>query len=219
MSDEPKLSPLDFQRLDEETMRQRSATFGQRMRARRSVRHFSSEPVPLDVVERCIEAAAQAPSGANKQPWTFVAVTDANVRRAIRIACEERETAFYSERAPQRWLEDLKPLGTGPGKEHLETAPQLIVVFAHRRGDEAGKKNYYVTESVGIAVGFLIAALTNAGLATLTYTPAPMRFLADILRRPANESPFMVLPIGYPAQDCCVPDLSRKPLSEVLVRV
>ncbi len=219
MSDQPKLSPLDFQRLDEEAMRERSATFGQRMLARRSVRDFSDEPVPLDVVQRCIETAAQAPSGANKQPWTFVVVTDPAVRREIRVACEQKEAAFYSERAPESWLEDLKPLGIGPDKQHLETAPLLIVVFAHRRGDEPSKKNYYVTESVGIAVGFLIAALTTAGLATLTYTPAPMRFLADILRRPANESPFMVLPVGYPAQDCRVPDISRKPLSEVLVRI
>jgi nitroreductase len=189
-------------------------------RRRRSVRDFSDEPVPLDVVRRCIETAAQAPSGANKQPWTFVLVTDPELKRRIREGAEAEERAFYAGRASERWLADLEPLGTDAKKPFLETAPALIAVFAQRHGPEdAGgepARHYYVAESVGIACGFLIAALHHAGLATLTHTPSPMKFLGQILERPDNERPYLLLPVGYPAPDCEVPDIERKPLDTVL---
>lgn len=210
--------PLAFERLDEDVMRARSEAFLQRVRARRSVRDFSSDPIPLDVVERCIAAAAQAPSGANKQPWTFVLVTDPHVKRQIREAAEKEESAFYGGRASERWLKDLEPLHTGPEKPFLEDAPALIAIFAQRHGSEIGDRHYYVNESVGIAVGFLLVALHDAGLATLTHTPAPMRFLAEILERPRGEQAYVLIPVGYPAPDCRVPAIDRKPPDEVLIR-
>lgn len=210
--------PLPFERLDEATMRARAEAFLATMRSRRSVREFSDAPIPLDVVERCIEAAAQAPSGANKQPWTFVLVTDPALKRRIRQAAEEEERSFYGGRAPEGWLKDLAPLGTDADKPFLEVAPALIAVFAQRHGADKSERHYYVSESVGIATGVLIAALHHAGLATLTHTPSPMGFLGEILERPANERAFLLLPVGYPHPDCRVPAIERKPLAEVLVR-
>jgi nitroreductase len=218
VEDESPTIPLAFERLDPEQMQARSQTFLERIRRRRSVRSFSSDPIPIEVVERCIESAAQAPSGANKQPWTFVLVTDPEIKRQIRIAAEKEEAAFYGGRASQRWLEDLKPLNTGPDKPFLEDAPALIVVFAQRHGTEVGDRHYYVSESVGIAVGVLLAALNDAGLATLTHTPSPMRFLAEILERPKGEQAYVLIPVGYPTADCRVPSIDRKPLDEVLVK-
>ena len=199
-------------------MRARAAAFLADLRTRRSVRHFSNSPVPLDVVRRCIEAAAQAPSGANKQPWTFALVTDPDLKRQIREGAEAEERVFYGGRAPQSWLDDLHPFGTDAVKPFLETAPALVVVFAQSKGPD-DTKHYYVRESVGIATGMLLAALHLAGLATLTHTPSPMNFLGRILGRPASEKPYLLVPVGYPADDCEVPDISRKPLSEVLVEL
>lgn len=214
---EPTTKGLDFERLAPDEMCRRAEGFLAQIRTRRSVRHFSTESVPIDVVERCIEAAAQAPSGANKQPWTFVLVTDPDTKRRIREAAEDEERAFYGGRASQRWLEDLAALGTGPDKPFLEEAPALIVVFAQKQGTD-DDQHYYVSESVGIAVGFLLAALHAAGLGTLTHTPSPMRFLSTVLGRPANERAYMIIPIGYPVAGCEVPDIERKPLEDVLVR-
>lgn len=212
------MRPLDYERLSPASTQLASADFLENLRRRRSIRSFSADPIPDGVLERCIETAAQAPSGAHKQPWTFVLVTDPRVKTRIREAAEEEERNFYGGRAPERWLQDLEPFDTGPDKPFLEVAPALIVVFAQRQG--AGEeRHYYVSESVGIATGFLIAALHVAGLATLTHTPSPMRFLSEILGRPANERPFLLLPVGYPAEGCEVPDLKRKTLEEVLVRV
>jgi iodotyrosine deiodinase len=218
MTEPADTTPIDFERLDEGQMRERANQFYERMRTRRSVRDFAPDPVPIDVLERCIEAAAQAPSGANKQPWTFVLVTDPAVKRQIRDAAEAEERAFYAGRATQRWLSDLEPLGTGPEKPFLETAPAVVAVFAQRHGADSKDRHYYVSESVGIAVGFLLAALHSAGLATLTHTPAPMKFLAEILGRPSNEKPFVLIPVGYPTDDCRVPNIERKSLDEVLVK-
>jgi nitroreductase len=182
------------------------------------VRDFSAEPVPREIVEIAIRAAGAAPNGANMQPWHFAVVSDPAVKRQIRGAAEEEERAFYNERAPEEWLEALAPLGTDWRKPFLETAPYLIAIFAQRYGlTEAGRKvkNYYVQESVGIATGFLIAALHHAGLATLTHTPSPMDFLGQILGRPANEKPFLLLVVGYPAPDAQVPAITKKPLEEI----
>jgi nitroreductase len=213
------MRPLDFTRYSQEEMRRRAGEFVVSIRGRRTVRHFSNEPIPLDVVRRCIEAAASAPSGANKQPWSFVLVTDLETKSRIRAAAEEEERAFYSGRAGERWLKDLEILGTDEHKPFLEIAPALIVVFAQRHGKDADERHYYVQESVGIACGFLLAALHNAGLATLTHTPSPMGFLAKILGRPENERAYLLVPVGYPTRDCVVPDITKKQLSEVLVEI
>jgi iodotyrosine deiodinase len=210
--------PLQFERRSPDEMVKRAGDLCEELRTRRSVRHFSREPIPLAAVEKCIEAAALAPSGANKQPWTFVLVTDPGAKTAIRNAAEREERAFYAGRASEKWIEDLAHLGTGPDKPFLEDAPALIAVFMQRHGPEAGDRHYYVTESVGIAVGFLLTALHHAGLATLTHTPAPMEFLRTLLGRPANERAYCIIPVGYPAGGCEVPDIERKALSEVLVR-
>jgi len=214
-----KSKPLQFQRRSAQEMTERAASFLEMIRSRRSVRSFSDEPVPRDAVLNCIDAAAQAPSGANKQPWTFVLVTDPDVKRRIREAAEKEEHEHYHGRAPERWLLDLEPLGTDEHKPFLEIAPALIVVFAQRHGATAEDQHYYVSESVGIASGFLIAALHNAGFATLTHTPSPMKFLNEILGRPANERAYLVIPIGYPADDCRVPDIGRKSRDEYLKEV
>ena len=209
--------PLAFRRLAPDEMLARSAAFLADLRARRSVREFSSEPVPREVVLRCIETAAQAPSGANKQPWTFALVTDPVLKHRIRVAAEHEETEFYRHRATPGWLADLAPLQTGPEKDFLDVAPALIAVFARRTEEGTGRKNYYVSESVGLACGFLIAALHNAGLVTLTHTPSPMNFLGQILGRPKSEHAYLLMPVGYPAPGCQVPDIARRPLAETLL--
>lgn len=199
-------------------MRARATEYLACMRRRRTVRDFSSRPVPRDLIETCIAAAGTAPSGANHQPWRFVAVSDAETKRAIRAAAEEEERAFYGGRAPDTWLEALAPLGTDADKPFLETAPWLIVVFGESWGampDGSRRKNYYVTESVGIATGMLISALHLAGLVTLTHTPSPMKFLNEVLGRPENERPFLVLVTGYPAAEATVPRITKKPLSDI----
>jgi nitroreductase len=210
------MSPLDFDRRPVAEMQQRADEFFDLMAERRSVREFSDESIPLDVVRRAIHTAGQAPSGAHKQPWTFALVTDDELKAEIREAAEREERKFYEQRATEEWLEDLEPLGTSPEKPFLEEAPALIVVFAQARAPDGGQ-HYYVNESVGLACGMLLAALHNAGLGTLTHTPSPMEFLGDILERPDNERPFLLIPVGYPAEDCEVPDLERKDLSEILV--
>ena len=210
--------PLDFTEYPVEEMARRAAEFCAEMRRRRSVRHFSDRPVPRTIIEDCLRTANSAPSGANKQPWHFVVVSDAETKRRIRIAAEAEERAFYEQRAPQEWLDDLAPLGTGPDKPFLETAPYLIAIFAQRYGlrpDGSKEQHYYVQESVGIATGILIAALHHAGLAMLTHTPSPMSFLSEILGRPQNERPYLLLVVGYPAPEATVPTLSKKPLEEV----
>ena len=198
----------------------RARAFLTEARRRRSVRAFAPDPVPAELIELAVAAAHTAPSGANRQPWHFVAVSDPAVKREIRRAAEAEERAFYEGgRAPEARLEALAPLGTGWRKPFLEAAPWLVAVFKEIYGVGAGGErtsNYYVAESVGIACGFFIAALHRAGLATLTHTPQPMRFLSSILGRPANERPYILFPVGYPARDCTVPALDRKPLADVL---
>jgi nitroreductase len=213
----PKMKPLEFAAYSPEEQRQRARAFLDEIRKRRTVREFSSRAVPRDVLEDCIAAAATAPSGANKQPWTFVVITNPALKSRIREAAEKEEQAFYGHRAPDRWLRDLEPFGTDAVKPFLEIAPALIVVFAQKHGSGADERHYYVHESVGIAVGFLLAALHHAGLATLTHTPSPMNFLSEVLGRPANERAFVLIPVGYPAEDAEVPDITKKPLSEVMI--
>lgn len=199
-----------------------SAELRERMAERRSVRAFSPQPVPEQLVIDAISVAATAPSGAHQQPWTFVLVTDPLVRARIRAAAEEEEQRSYAGRLGEEWLAALRPLGTDEHKPHLTDAPYLVVVFQQRYYlNTAGErhKHYYVDESVGIAVGMLLTALHLAGLAALVHTPSPMRFLSEVLDRPPNEKAFAVVPIGYPAQDAVVPDLVRKSLDQVLVRV
>ncbi len=209
-----------FTRHDEAEMARRARAFRDEMRRRRTVRDYSPEPVPGEVIDVCIEAAGTAPNGANRQPWHFVVVRDPAVKRRIREAAEHEELDFYEHRAPPEWLEALAHLGTDEQKPFLETAPVLIAIFAEKyelRGEEK-LKNYYVTESVGIATGILLTALHHAGLATLTHTPSPMGFLNEILDRPPNERPFLILVVGYPAADALVPDITRKPLDRITSR-
>ena len=201
-----------------EDMKSRARAFYEEIRRRRTVREFSSRPVPREVIDDCLRAAGTAPSGANLQPWHFAVVSDAKVKRKIREAAEVEEREFYSGKAPPEWLEALAPLGTDEHKPYLETAPYLIAVFAQNYAllpDGRKVKNYYVTESVGIALGFLIAALHHAGLATLTHTPSPMGFLSTVLDRPANERAYLLLVVGYPAADVRVPDITKKPLADI----
>ncbi len=198
-----------------------SHQFLELMRKRHTVRDYSLRPVPREVIENCVATAASAPSGANHQPWHFVAVSDLAIKRRIREAAEEEEVAFYEGGAGDEWIKALEPIGTGPDKPHLEIAPWLIIVFAQRYGefdDGTRYKNYYVNESVGIATGFLLAALHQAGLATLTHTPNPMKFLNELLQRPASEKPVMIIPAGHPADDATVPAVAKmkKPLEQVL---
>ncbi len=188
------------------------------MTARRTIRDFSTRPVPFDLIEMAIRVAASAPSGAHIQPWRFVVVSDPVRKRRLREAAEEEERTFYADRASAEWLDALEPLGTDWRKPFLEEAPYVIVVMEVHKGPRSPKP-YYVKESVGIAVGFLLAALHQAGLATLTHTPSPMRFINEILDRPREERPFVVVPVGYPADGARVPDLRRKPLADVLVRL
>jgi nitroreductase len=213
--------PLGFERLDPAESVARAGTFREAIETRRSVRHFAPDPIPMEALDACIAAAGTAPSGANRQPWTFVVVTDPEVKRAIREAAEEEEKRNYDERMGEEWLEALAPLGTTWEKPFLEIAPALVVVFRHAYGEEGGKhvKNYYTVESVGIAVGFLLAALHRAGFATLTHTPSPMGFLQRILGRPQNEKAFVLIPVGYPETGCVVPDIARKGIREIRYRV
>ena len=207
--------PLSFIDRTPQEAAERARAFADLMARRRTVRDFSDRPVPRAIIADCLRAAASAPSGANQQPWHFVAIDDPAAKARIRIAAEAEERAFYDGRAGDEWLSALAPLGTDARKPFLETAPWLIVIFAERHGIDAGGgrvKHYYVPESVGIATGFLIAALHNAGLATLTHTPSPMGFLSDICGRPTNEKPVIVLVAGYPAEGARVPAIARKPL-------
>jgi nitroreductase len=217
----PILHPLDFQPCSEAEMRARAKGFRALMKRRRTVRDFQDRQVPRGIIEDAVMTAAGAPSGANQQPWSFVCISDAATKSKIRVAAEEEEREFYKGgKTPEEWLEALGPLGTDEHKPFLDVAPWLIVIFGQRYGvaeDGSHVKHYYVPESVGIAMGFLIAALHNAGLATLTHTPSPMGFLNAICGRPANEKPYVLLVAGYPAEDCKVPTITKKKLEEVSV--
>lgn len=219
MRPDPRFVPLTtFIERSPEEMKARAREFYEEIRRRRTVREFSPRPVPREVIEDCLRAAGTAPSGANLQPWHFVVVTDPGTKKKIREAAEVEEREFYSGKAPKEWLDALAPLGTDENKSYLEVAPCLIAVFAQNYAllDDGRKvKNYYVTESVGISLGFLIAALHHAGLATLTHTPSPMGFLSTVLDRPANERAYLLLVAGYPADDVHVPDIAKKPLDEI----
>jgi nitroreductase len=210
---------LHFERLSQQEQLANSRQFLQTMQRRRTVRDFTSEPVPYELIENAIATAAAAPSGANQQPWTFVVVSDPDIKRQIREAAEAEEKESYGGRMSQEWLDALAHLGTDWHKPHLEDAPYLIVVFLQAYGVEAGQKikHYYASESVGIAVGMLLCSLHLAGLATLTHTPSPMAFLSRILKRPENERAYVVIPVGYPAEDAQVPVISKKSVDEVLI--
>jgi iodotyrosine deiodinase len=212
--------PLDFTPVSSEETLLRARTFYEEMNRRRTTRHFATTPVARAAIEYAIRTAGTAPSGAHQQPWTFVAVSDTTLKRAIREAAEREEQEFYSGRAPRDWLEALAPLGTDEHKPHLTDAPWLVVVFrkAYGLGESGERRTYYYTnESVGIAVGLFIAAVHQMGLVTLTHTPSPMGFLAELLQRPANEKAFLILPVGHPAADAHVPDIRRKSLDEISV--
>jgi iodotyrosine deiodinase len=215
-----RLRPLGHRRLPVEESLARARQFATHLARRRTVRDFSPDPVPRAVIEHCLSAAGTAPSGANQQPWHFVAVGrgDAALRRRIRDAAEDEEREFYATRAPQAWLDALAPLGTDASKPFLEIAPWLIAIFVQPHGlapDGAILKHYYATESVGIATGLLIAAVHEAGLVSLTHTPSPMGFLNTLLGRPSHERPFLLLVVGYPAAEAQVPDIGRKALDEI----
>lgn len=215
----PAFVPLpDFRERSPDEMRSRARAFYEDVRRRRTVREFSDRPVAREVIETCLLAAGTAPNGANRQPWHFVAVSDPEIKRRIRVAAEEEEREFYSVRAPDDWLEALAPLGTDEHKPFLERAPWLVAIFAQSYEPAAGggrRKNYYVTESVGIATGILVTACHEAGLVSLTHTPSPMGFLNEILGRPKHERPFLLLVIGYPDEGARVPDIGKKPLGEI----
>lgn len=221
----PEFIPLKFERLSLRQQRARARQFHRRMKTRRTVRAFSDEPVPLELIQQAIETAGTAPSGANQQPWRFIVVANPDIKRQIRLAAEREERENYERRFPAQWKNELKQFGTDWHKEFLEVAPYLIVVFridyeeqptALPDGTAGHKKHYYVMESVGIAVGFLLAALHQAGLATLTHTPNPMGFLNQILQRPKNEKPYLLIPVGYPAPGANVPNLKKKSLDEIM---
>lgn len=212
--------PLAFERSSADEQLARSRRFLDGISTRRTVRDFSPDPLPIELLHNAVRAAASAPSGANLQPWRFVIVTSPEIKQQIRVGAEAEEKESYERRMPPDWLEALAPLGTDWHKEFLETCPALIVVFALDYGlrpDGSKLKHYYVQESVGIACGFLLAALHFSGLATLTHTPSPMGFLRSILGRPANERPYLLIPVGYPADGCQVPDINKKPLDDVLI--
>jgi len=215
----PKFIPLtSFSQYPPEEMTNRSQEFYKFLKRRRTVRDFSGKDVPLEVIENCILTAGTAPSGANLQPWHFAVVSDPAIKRKIRIAAEEEEKEFYTNRAPKEWLDALAHLGTDEHKPFLETAPYLIAIFSKSYEflpDGKKVKHYYAQESTGIACGMLITAIHNAGLASLTHTPSPMKFLNEVLGRPKNESPFLLLVVGYPAKDAKVPDIQKKKLKEI----
>lgn len=210
------LAPREF--LTDDELIARATRFHQKMAVRRTVRDFSDRPVPREVIEHCLYTAGSAPNGANLQPWHFVAVSDPALKNEIRVAAEAEEREFYEHRAPNEWLEALAALGTDSRKPFLETAPWLIAIFAQLYRllpDGRKRKHYYTTESVGIATGFLVAAIHQAGLVSLTHTPSPMGFLNRLLHRPAHEKPFLLLVVGHPAESALVPDIQRKPLAEI----
>ena len=218
MSDHPTIPLGEYREYPIEEMRARLAEFFEDLSRRRTVREFSDRPVPRDIIETALQVANTAPSGANLQPWHFVAVSGAATKKQIREAAEAEEREFYEHRASAEWLAALEPLGTDADKPFLETAPYLIAIFLQKFGtlpDGRKVKHYYPTESTGLATGLLIAALHRAGLATLTHTPSPMKFLNEILGRPKNERPFLLLVVGYPAKDARVPDIRRKDLEEI----
>ena len=230
MTHTARFEPLAYERPAPAAMLARSQEFLSRITARRTVRDFAPEPVPFALIENAVRAAALAPSGANRQPWRFVVVGNPEIKRAIRVAAEAEEKESYEKRMPEEWLEALAPLGTDWHKPFLEIAPYLVVVFRMDSeplpspggvddGTVRKQKNYYVAESVGIACGFLLAALHLSGLTTLTHTPSPMGFLNRILDRPAHEKPYQLIPVGYPAEGAQVPVIEKKPLGQVLVRI
>ena len=223
MNEYPFVPLSSYREYPEDEMARRARDFHAELERRRTVRHFSSRPVLWTIIEDCLRAATTAPSGANLQPWHFVVVGDPETKRRIREAAEEEERHFYRHRAPREWLDALAPLGTDEHKPFLETAPWLIAIFAQKHGrlaDGRKVKHYYPNESVGLATGMLIAALHVAGLATLTHTPSPMKFLNEILGRPKSaERPFLLLVVGYPDENAMVPDIGRKPLDEVVTCV
>ena len=209
---------LQFQKITFEEMDYNANQFFQKVSSRRSVRDFSSDDFPIDIIKNCIKSASTAPSGANKQPWHFVIVKDPKIKRKIRKAAEIEEKEFYGGRAPKEWLDDLNQFGTDWNKPFLEEAPYLIVVFSKKfdiNDDGTNTKNYYVSESVGIASGLLLIALHNAGLVTLTHTPSPMAFLSDILNRPPSDKPYLIIPVGFPSENAEVPNIKKKTFKEI----
>lgn len=220
MSAEFPFIPLHFTEIPLEESRSRGTAFFEEMNKRRTTRHFSSRPLPRDLIELAIRTAGTAPSGAHQQPWTFVAVSDPELKRQIREAAEAEERQFYAGRAPADWREALAPLGTDEHKPHLTDAPWLVVVFRQAFGvrpDGTRRTHYYTVESVGIAVGLFVAAVHRMGLVTLTHTPNPMSFLSTLLGRPENERAYLILPVGYPAEGARIPDLQRKTLEQIAV--
>ncbi|MBE0682552.1 MAG: nitroreductase family protein [Anaerolineales bacterium] len=215
----PNFIPLTtYRKYPENEMKERVLSFYEEVRRRRTVRQFSDRAVPREIIEHAVLAAGTAPNGANIQPWHFVVITNAAIKRQIRVAAEKEEHDFYTRRATPEWLEDLAILGTDENKPFLETAPYLIAIFEESYRvlpDGSHRKNYYVSESTGIATGILITALHHAGLATLTHTPSPMGFLNDIVKRPKNEKPFLILVVGFPAENATVPDIHKKELNEI----
>ena len=209
---------LQFQKITFEEMDYNANQFFQKVSSRRSVRDFSRDDFPIDIIKNCIKSASTAPSGAHKQPWHFVIVKDPKIKRKIRKAAEIEEKEFYGGRAPKEWLDDLNQFGTDWNKPFLEEAPYLIVVFSKKfdiNDDGTNTKNYYVSESVGIASGLLLTALHNAGLVTLTHTPSPMAFLSDILNRPPSDKPYLIIPVGFPSENAEVPNIKKKTFKEI----
>jgi len=218
MAEKKFLSLTDYCKYPEAEMKKRALDFYAEMRRRRTVRHFSDQPVDRSIIENCLRAASTAPSGANQQPWSFIVVSDQAVKRQIREAAEKIEKEFYSKEATKKWVNALEHLGTIPSKPFLETAPYLIAIFSQLYGYSASgekTKHYYVSESVGIATGMLVTGLHHAGLVSLTYTPVNMRFLNKILARPSNEKPFMILVVGYPSENALVPAIQKKSLENI----
>lgn len=210
--------PYEKENYSEEEMKERAASFYSFMNKRRSVREFSDKDIPKEVIDNIVRTAGTAPSGAHKEPWVFCVIRNKDLKKQVRALAEEEERKNYESRMSDRWLKDLEPFGTDAVKEFIDIAPWIIIVLKQSYGfDEEGNKtqNYYVNESVGIAAGMLIAAIHNAGLVTLTHTPSPMNFIAKALGRPENEKPFLLIPVGHPADDCKVPDLKRKELSDI----
>jgi nitroreductase len=220
MADSPPFVPLRHQRLPLDVSLERAKAFYEELNTRRTTRHFSSEPVPRELIELAIATAGTAPSGAHQQPWTFVAVSDPALKRSLREAAEKEEADFYAHRAPKEWLDALAPLGTDAQKNHLTDAPWVVVLFRQVSGvhsDGSKRTHYYSQESCGIAAGLFIAAVHHMGLVTLTHTPNPMQFLSELLGRPGNERATLVMPVGYPAPDAQVPDLHRKRLDDIAI--